>query len=184
MDCIRGLCSWRRVRQMTQLWQSPPVMESPPTIPIFCPQEIIRLILDHLPPESVAAFALTCRRFYPHLPSAPLNEEARLLLLVWIEKDISHLYLCYECKDLHTWSQSKWDAGYDRHCRKRTGANPSVSLRFTDGRLVMNRHIYGKSHGPPLEAFNHTTSTTHHGGVKQKQCRSARRTRFPWRRSL
>ena len=160
LDCIRGLCPWRRVRQMAQLRQSLPVMESLPTIPVFCPTEIIQLILGHLPPESVAAFALTCRRFYLHLPSAPLNEEARLLLLVWIEKDISHLYLCYKCKDLHTWNQSTWDPGYERHCRKREYVDRSV-LRFTDGRLVINRHLYGKSHGPPLEAFNHTTPTTH-----------------------
>lgn len=160
---------------MTQLRQSLPVMESPPTIPISCPQEIIRCILDHLPPQSVAAFALTCRRFYPHLSSAPLNEEARLRLLVWIEKDIPHLYVCHKCDDLHTWSQLTRNAGYDRHCRKRRSwVDPRVFLDFTAGRLVMNRHLYGKLHGPRPEAFNHTTTTTHEEGVEQEQCLSAR----------
>lgn len=175
LDCIRGLYPWRRVRQMTQLRQSLPVMESPPTILISCPQEIIRCILGHLPPQSVAAFALTCRRFYPHLSSASLNEEARLRLLIWIEKDIPHLYLCHKCKDLHTWSRSCLDIGYEKHCRKgKEWIAPSVLLRFTEGRVVMNRHLYGKLHGPPLENFDNTTSTTHQEGVKQKECRSAR----------
>jgi hypothetical protein len=38
----------------------------------------------------------------------------------------------------------------------------------------MNRHLYGESHGPPLEAFNRTTSTYNYDGVKEEHCRSAR----------
>lgn len=58
------------------------------SIVISLPPEIVLLILTYLPPESIVAFALTCRRFQRFMPSPPrLSEEVRLTLLNWLERD-------------------------------------------------------------------------------------------------
>ncbi|KAH6637233.1 hypothetical protein F5144DRAFT_647272 [Chaetomium tenue] len=152
LDCIRGLSPWRLIR-----WWRPL-----PPIPIFsCREhkEIIWLILGHLPPESVAAFALTCSWFKKLIYDAredelvrfPLGEEERLRVVDWIEKDVPHLYKCYECKYLHHW-------------------NPGQGLKP----LVMNRHLYGELHGPALQDFSYTTQTGLGGRLVQNRSWSPR----------
>ena len=140
---------------------------SPQSIAVSLPTEIVSLILSHLPPESVVAFGLTCRRFYPFVPSPPhLTEEARQILLEWLEKDTPSLYWCHRCNTLHTWCHVE-DHGrnivqYDRYCRKRAHyvrfprpPHMSYCLTFSLARVAMNRHFYGDLHGPPLEMLGH-----------------------------
>ena len=140
----------------------------PQSIAVSLPPEIVSLILSHLPPESVVAFGLTCRRFYAFVPSPPrLTEETRQILLQWLEKDTPSLYWCHRCNSLHTWRrvENRHRQGivqYDKNCRKREHCHPSprpphrsYRLTFSLARVVMNRHLYGDLHGPPLEALSH-----------------------------
>ncbi len=133
------------------------------------PPEIIALIISFLPPESATAFALICRTFYYQFlppPSRPLTQPQRLALLTWLEQDTPSLYLCHGCVRLHTWRREPEPdpsnggvARYDWHCnnrashfcRPRPPSRPLLhNLDFHLARLVVNRHLHGKSHGPSL----------------------------------
>ncbi len=144
---------------------------NPNAVPL--PPELIAHILSYLPPESVVSFALTCRRFYQYMPSPPpilLSQQARRALLGWLERENPRQYYCHPCNDLHTWERVPDGhhrlAQYDRHCTNNRG-NPRYNLvqltvnhspypiTYALARLVMNRHLYGELHGPPLTTLTH-----------------------------
>jgi len=125
------------------------------------PTEIVDLILEHLPPESVVAFALTCRALYgKHFPKpTEISVASKERLLQLIERDLLNLYFCYGCIRLHPW-RPKFQNIY--FCREFPGGcGESIDcpcpLPFQIGhvyswaRLVMNRHFYGLTHGPDLK---------------------------------
>ena len=137
-------------------------------LPLPVPPEVCSLILSHLPSESVVAFALTCRRSYHQfmLPHSHLTEDARRTLLLWLERDTPNLYFCHRCTDLHTWRRVHRDPGiahYDKCCRNRWNSpflpgppHTSYRLDFHIARLIINRHLHGEAHGPPLDALSYT----------------------------
>jgi len=143
----------------------------PQTNAFSLPPEIVSLILSHLAPESIVAFALSCRSFHQYLPSPPrLSEEAWLTLLNWLEQDIPHLFLCSRCNALHTWRRVRHDyrplTHYDACCRNREAHrdlcppyNLYYDIDFPLARVVMNRHLYGARHGPALKTLNLTATT-------------------------
>lgn len=130
------------------------------------PREVIDRIVSFLPPECLAAFALTCRTLHCwYMPTPPqLSAPERNAILVWLEKDTPQLYICHLCAKLHTWGHAprylhSAIPRYNQACHKQFGdshlwpPHPSYCLIFSTARLVMNRHFYGPSHGPPLDAI-------------------------------
>ncbi len=123
--------------------------------------EIINIIVSHLAPESVVAFALTCRGFYQQqMPSSlHLEEQQKSTLLLWLEQDIPHLYFCHRCNRLHVWRPrfvcDGHVARFDGDCRvfwqDPRAFDAWYDLGFYAARLVLNRHLYGEAHGPALE---------------------------------
>ncbi|KAK3375635.1 hypothetical protein B0T24DRAFT_616707 [Lasiosphaeria ovina] len=135
------------------------------------PSELVDMILEHLQPESAIAFALTCRAlFVKHFPkSAQLTAPARATLLQWLEQDIPRLYFCHGCACLHPWRATLQFSGYKFYhgpCWwNRRDIEPVMSkcvsdfradLTYSWARLVMNRHLYGALHGPPLQDIEAT----------------------------
>lgn len=125
------------------------------------PPEIILIILEHLPPESVISFSLTCRTFYRAYmdPFLPMGLASQQTLLLWIERDIGGLYFCHQCHKLHTWKRERYGYGvpiYNGACRLRSQSGEvgwcghPFLVEYHTARLIMNRHLYGASHGPPL----------------------------------
>jgi hypothetical protein len=136
--------------------------------------ELVEMILEHLPPESVTALGLTCRDLYAKIfsnPSTlPIHAKARFLQL--LEKEHPTLFFCHDCVQLHTWRLRHKLQTYGFYngpcytnfhreeipvqCRSRPGSMPKVisqfrpDLNFFWARLVMNRQLYGPAHGPPL----------------------------------
>lgn len=125
------------------------------------PPEIIDMILEHLPPESSVAFALTCRHFYRQYMPVPLRLQphTKESLLISLERDLSRMYFCHPCCKLHSWNRyralgrSPGDHTYSDTCNKPSGRVPAAGYDFdySTARLIMNRHFYGPSHGPRLD---------------------------------
>lgn len=139
------------------------------------PLEIFDMIWAYLtPPESRAAFALTCRLFYRHFNVAQIIDvRATETLQLWLEKDIPDLYFCGFCKKLHTWccGEVRHRAGYegqhptrvlsyDKRCKYRNLSDHPASLgnaqniKLETARLIMNRDLYGEEHGLSLDALS------------------------------
>lgn len=142
------VAEWRRPRTQTSTLRLPP--------------EIIDIILEQLPPESVVSFVLTCRAFYAaHMSqSLRLAPPARTTLLLWLEKDVAGLYFCHLCDKLHPWRPQSYSyqiPTYNGACKHRYDTRNgwvsglTFSYEYHVARLAMNRHLYGASNGPPLE---------------------------------
>ncbi|KAK0732414.1 hypothetical protein B0T21DRAFT_195596 [Apiosordaria backusii] len=144
------------------------------------PTELVDMILEHLQPESAIAFALTCRAlFVKHFPkSAQLSAPARATLLQWLEQDIPRLYFCHGCAYLHPWRARLQFSGYKFYhgpCWWNLRDIDSVmsklvspfrsDLTYSWARLVMNRHLYGALHGPPLQDIEATQHRCSFSGV-------------------
>ncbi|KAK3937736.1 hypothetical protein QBC46DRAFT_318997 [Diplogelasinospora grovesii] len=142
------------------------------------PTELVDMILEYLPPESVVAFVLTCRVFYSrHFPRpAHLSSSAKETLLHWLDQDTPSLYFCHDCTRLHSWRRALKPAPpcYRGPCRAINSASGHMreSLRtlrwrfnYIKAQLAMNRHLYGPLHGPPLRRFEEAKSgfDTFHG---------------------
>ena len=134
----------------------------PSTFPL--PLDILFLIADELDPLPLRCLALTCRGVYFHLSPLfsreTLDDEDLLTLLLHLEKEVPCVYYCFACQRLHCWDPS-WTKhnvqGY-KVCKNKRRVRSCFHL---DGyrldhafmRLVMNRHLYGASHGLPLESI-------------------------------
>jgi hypothetical protein len=125
------------------------------------PSEIILMIASHMDNPSRLALALTNRRIYSLCCNErlPLNLAEKEKLLLLLEKDIATLYFCHRCVKLHHWHR-RWSRSicpwYEETMPcKRSGLDrlylPHVhSIPYYYARLVMNRHLYGPTHGPPI----------------------------------
>ncbi|KAK0643205.1 hypothetical protein B0T16DRAFT_512405 [Cercophora newfieldiana] len=130
------------------------------------PAELVSLVMQHLPPESGIALALTCRaffaQFFPDLDKVQLSDVETERLLLWLEQDTPELYYCFDCRCLHRWRRGvmrTWEGRVlhrvPSHCTlvPETGfmgeAVPDSLEEFTysTARLIMNRHFYGPLHG-------------------------------------
>ena len=136
------------------------------------PLEIVLLITKYLPDVALHSFALTYRPYYhalcgrfPYLKRGGKEE-----LLQLLEKDTSHLFFCHHCVQLHAW-RSSWDAHdtwnppNERKCLHKysyfTGPYVRKScIPYHHARVVMNRHLYGASHGLPLRILEHYSLQT------------------------
>lgn len=138
------------------------------------PLEIFDMIWAYLtPPESRAAFALTCRLFYRHFKLTPISTKATETLQLWLEKDVPNLYFCWLCNKLHTWCcgelrpMTEYQGphptrvlSYDKRCRYRKRSEHPASLgnahniKLETARLITNRHLYGEQHGPSPDALS------------------------------
>ncbi|KAK4184537.1 hypothetical protein QBC35DRAFT_477173 [Podospora australis] len=160
--------------------QQPILCESP----LNLPTEIIDLVLERLPPESVIAFSLTCRFFYlKHLPPAEttqkqLSQVPRISLLLLLESQLPDHHFCYDCYRLHrTRLRPNNDVKmFDSYCGNRLRVlgkpkstwmldslptlAPEGAPTFGDFRLVINRHFYGGEHWLPLSVLQLPATTT------------------------
>jgi hypothetical protein len=142
------------------------------------PTEIILMITSHLNKPSTISLSLTCRALhsicFPADPILERTEEEELFLL--LEKDIPTLYFCHYCTKLHHWHK-RWNrslAWFEETmpCKKRPqDIFQILSIRcipFWHARLVMNRHLYGPTHGPPLSKLGKRTNNIYRAGGVMK----------------
>lgn len=119
------------------------------------PAELHLAIIAHLDVVSLAYLALSCPTLYAcyfpnHLDLAP---EAKLGFLEKLERDTPSVYLCHFCIKLHAWSDSsKFDDFWEpRLCK---GDYGFADIRYYHARLLMNKYLFGPSHGPSLETLS------------------------------
>lgn len=137
------------------------------------PVEMVSQILEHLLPESAAAFALTCKAAFSLFfdeAKQRINLITRPNLLMLLEEGQSHrAWFCHECKRLHPLNPA-WtcDPGValgraDRFCLNSltlpyrrlswvpdTYAPGFTGLGFHHFKLVTNAHLWGPEHGMSL----------------------------------
>ena len=146
-------------------------------------------------------------QFFPTNPApdraflGTLNASTTHNLFTWLEKDNAHLYYCASCSKLHKWHRPHQPPyprpfGLDHACRDTDGCQCPAgcagtneyqdwgphhgSLHYPTARLLMNRHLHGRDHGPdPASAFNRTSSPPlalyrHRGSIRRNYSREAR----------
>lgn len=132
------------------------------------PPEIILMITSYLSNSSTISLALTCRPLYslcfPEDPLLDMAEKEELLLL--LEKDVATLYFCHDCVKLHR-CHSRWSRFLTPWYNERMPCKESIHnvlffpqtrpIPYYQARLVMNRHLYGPTHGPPLHKLGART---------------------------
>ncbi|KAF6810341.1 hypothetical protein CSOJ01_06412 [Colletotrichum sojae] len=105
---------------------------------------------------------MTCRRYclsyFPEWPS--LDAKSTETLLIMLEKDVPNLLYCSKCAIVHTWrlyrySNVDYMSGVylSRSCRHASAfhtPNFRESIQYQSARLAMNYHLYGPTHGFPL----------------------------------
>jgi hypothetical protein len=173
----------QRVRRRLRTLFRP--LRAPSSLGAFAlPPEIILIITSHLKNSSITSLALTCRALhslcFPGQPLLDIAEKEELLLL--LEKDVATLYFCHQCVKLHRW-HSRWSRSITPWYEERERCKRSYHLflgspldvRYYYARLVMNRHFYGSTHGPPAHilgdrAFSHR----HTDGVVESVSKHAR----------
>ena len=141
------------------------------------------MIKEFLPsPVARLSFALSGRIFFYSLGVEPLSREDRMELLLLLEKDDPMSIVCFGCYRLTKLDQGTEPAWCEKcsfkaagecrimercigrrsrrlteHMRKTEKSwkpeKHGPEILFADAHLVMNRHLYGDSHGLPLEAL-------------------------------
>lgn len=136
------------------------------------PPEIMLAILAYLDRPSLLSFALTCRTFFlfyfPQPPQLSSTEKHDFLAL--LEKDAPRHYFCHFCLKLHRWRGS-WFRHFDsdiphyylKHrdtCREENQIKHigMPTLLYPLARVIMNRHFYGVTHGPPVKVLSTSVS--------------------------
>jgi hypothetical protein len=131
---------------------------------IALPPEIVLTIAAYLTKPALASLSLTCRTlhglcFPASLDLSPTEKEELLLLL---EKDIPNLYFCARCVLLHRW-RTYWNASYwstgQLQCLRRDDFvdQHGYMIPYPYARVVMNRHLYGSTHGLPIQILEGRT---------------------------
>ncbi|KAH9888749.1 hypothetical protein F4778DRAFT_785947 [Xylariomycetidae sp. FL2044] len=124
------------------------------------PLELLDMILDMLPPESVVALSLSCKAafglFFTKSISR-LDECGTENLLLLLERDLSRdLIYCYSCGRLHcfqpTWSLSDCTSDHfmELPCKPECGSFGKLRLGLHNARLVMNTYYFGPGRGLSL----------------------------------
>lgn len=159
----------RFTRRMRTLKKQRSTLELPP--------EIILLIINYLPTESILSFSLTCRLFYiRYFPNSRiLSPASKNIFLAMLERDIPYLVYCPECTVLHSWQQCFRSGGLlaidsKRPCSRNAYFPPFTygNIRYHHVRLVMNRHLYGDSHGLPIQTLDENRDW--HSGATGAYC--------------
>ncbi len=131
-----------------------------------CPPDVLLSICDHLDTPAALCLALACRDTYAvcfSLCNQKMLPEESEQLLCLLERDplgVGHYY-CNTCVKLHPFDEawapqcdSEGSKGHgDYHCGNRDRFSPvgnGYDLTYSHARLVMNRHLFGPSHGIPL----------------------------------
>jgi hypothetical protein len=84
-----------------------------------------------------------------------------------LEKDVANLYYYHYCVMLHHWdtswgrawrwplsSRSEFDLSCKQHLRRNSiELSVTRSLSYHHAHLIMNRHLYGSTHGVPINRF-------------------------------
>lgn len=154
------------------------------------PFEIILCILDYLPPASILSLALTCRYFHYRLCdqiSSLQNRKVREEFLQMLERELAGRYFCYHCQKLHKrdriWSRRYMHHGISHGIYKspclgtfltKTPFTMSSTVGFNYARLVMNRHLFGPSHGYPLWILDSPEKDREFDGITVSWTRKAR----------
>lgn len=123
------------------------------------PRDVVLCIADHLPPESVAALALTCRALWLESSWKRVIKDpgTRLGLLPLLVHDQPGIFYCYNSRKLHRINEKMrpGDARYwyDWACCSTCIYGKKWRLYFFHAHLVMNAHRYGLSHGLPVDGL-------------------------------
>lgn len=163
------------------------LIPTPPVLGAFAvPTEITLIISSHLNITSRLCLALTCRTLFlvcfPKRLLLESTEKEELLLL--LEKDVSSHYFCHCCAELHRW-HGRWTRSINQWnlnclpCEQgvpKTLLLPIIGrLQYYYARLLMNRHLYGPRHGPPLRSLEYgNRSLRWPGGIVEVTSRCAR----------
>ncbi|KAI0171799.1 hypothetical protein GGR52DRAFT_441599 [Hypoxylon sp. FL1284] len=123
------------------------------------PLDVLFLIRDVLPLESLLALSLTCKTaFGTFFPSTPVSGRGLARFLLLLEKDVSHqLFYCHTCGRLHRFSRA-WSPGSSQYPSEGPSCCDGViypilpiGIHFHHAQLVMNEHFYGHKRGLGLE---------------------------------
>jgi hypothetical protein len=123
--------------------------------------------VDHLPPATAAAFALTSKTILDAVgrESLKLEGEELLALLELLQPDLPNHLLCYHCPVFHT--KSSISRNEHLGCLQRNGyvAMTTAQLLFSEAQQAMNNHLYGPRH-PVGPNKIHVESRNHKGQIK------------------
>lgn len=152
-------------RRMTVLFQSLRSSRGMAGLPL--PLEILFMIVAYLDTTSIVCLSLTCRKLYstcfPRNLKIRHRRKERLLLL--LEKDTPTLVFCHHCTKLHRW-HARWGklnsleftlrfpCEQQELRRHVLGLSLTCYIPYHQARLVMNRHLYGPSHGMPVRTLD------------------------------
>lgn len=143
------------------------------------------MINSHLNNSSMTSLALTCqtlhRLCFPKHPLLDTAEKEELLLL--LEKDVATLYFCHYCVKLHRW-HGRWSRSISPWYEERMPCKRSLDnhlflpitchIPYYYARLVMNRHFYGPTHGPPSHKLKERARFYYSDGVVESVSQHAR----------
>jgi hypothetical protein len=154
----------------------------------FClPTEIILMIISHLDGPSKVSLSLTCQSLHNlcFSGSPPLDLAGKRSLLLLLERDVASLYFCHRCIKLHHW-HTRWSRSmtpwYKETMTCKRGGDgdrlyfPHINyIPYFHARLIMNRHFYGPTHGPPVKKIEGRALSFHHlHGFVEKASQHAR----------
>lgn len=129
------------------------------------PRDVVLCIADHLPPESIAVLALTCRALWweSYWKGVIKDPRTRPGLLPLLVHDQPGNFYCFNSQRLHRIHENMRPGdiryGRDWGCCYSDGSSrwsidrgilsmsPSWKVSFFHAHLVMNAHRYGLSHG-------------------------------------
>ncbi|KAI0174741.1 hypothetical protein BJ166DRAFT_606659 [Pestalotiopsis sp. NC0098] len=125
--------------------------------------DLVLQITDYLPPESVAALALTCKTTRNLLPNAEkqLTRESLKPFLLLMERYLAvKFFYCHSCRRLHRYRKA-WKLGtrYDPspdhwRCLDRIRSFGPISIRFPDVRLATNKFHLSPDSGIDLDRLS------------------------------
>lgn len=146
------------------------VRNHPDLCALNLPVEIMLMIATHLDNTSLVSLALTCKSLHNlwQPRSLPLQLPEKEKLLLSLEKDIPFLYYCQRCTKLYRW-HGRWSRSITPEYAKSLQCGSRLDqyalnsitcyMPYYYARLLMNRHLYGRDHGPPLHVLNRPTKT-------------------------
>ncbi|KAI1084027.1 hypothetical protein F5B20DRAFT_362693 [Whalleya microplaca] len=182
LEVYRFLVSWGAARWNRLRSNRPSVDKQAGSRLLNLPTVALITILNHLPPESIAALSLTCKSaFYVLFPGTTTSLCGYSLenLLLLLEKDLSHRYFyCCDCGRLHRFSPS-W-APYRRNgaqhwlelpCEPQIENSGDLCIGFHHARLVLNEHYFGPGRGLSLSQLEVKIASPNGGWEIQSEAR-------------
>lgn len=125
------------------------------------PIDLLRYIVDRIPPADAAALALSSKAILSTVGFGVLRIEGiedRVKLLKHLEVFYPKHLLCYQCGKLHHRRKKIHRYIEDTECDRKNGRfsfnSLVLNLPFTRVQEIMNRHRYGKRHGISVKTLN------------------------------